>query len=159
MAVVNATQILTFAGQAVANETVTVGGKVYTWKASVTTTDGEVLIGGTVGASAQNLFDAINLTGTPGTQYGSNTTLNAQVRAKAVDATTVTVQAKLGGTIGNLIVSTETMTVGSWGAGTLAGGTGDLGLDIRNFILSSGAQMAADVLQFLREIAYDPASV
>lgn len=159
MAVVNATQTLTFAANAADAETVTVGGQVYTWETGALDASGKVLVGASAAASAQNLFDAINGTGSPGVQYHASTPLNAQVRAISVTATTVVVQAKLGGTIGNLIASTEAMANGSWGAANLAGGTGDLALDIKNFILSSGAQMSSDVAQFLREIAYDPASV
>lgn len=123
---VNAVQTLTFAANAVAAETVTVGGKVYTWFAAYANTDGLVVIGATAAASAQNLFDAINNTPSAlGVTVGAVNTLNTQVRASAVTATTVVVQSKIGGTIGNLIVSTEAMTQGSWGAGNLAGGTGD----------------------------------
>lgn len=123
---VNATQTLTFAANAVAAETVTVGGKVYTWQAAYANTDGLVVVGATAAASAQNLFDAINNTPSAlGVTVGAVNTPNTQVRASAVTATTVVVQSKIGGTIGNLIVSTETMTQGSFGAGNLAGGTGD----------------------------------
>lgn len=122
----NAVQTLTFAANAIAAETVTVGGKVYTWFAAYANTDGLVVVGATAAASAQNLYDAINNTPAAlGVTVGAVNTLNAQVRASAVTATTVVVQAKIGGTIGNLVVSTETMTQGSWGAATLAGGTGD----------------------------------
>lgn len=123
---VNAVQTLTLAGNAVAAETVTVGGKVYTWAAAYANTDGLVVVGASAAASAQNLFDAINNTPSAlGVTVGAINALNAQVRATAVTATTVVVQSKIGGTIGNLIVSTEAMTNASWGAGTLAGGTGD----------------------------------
>ena len=159
MAVVNATQTLTLAGNAVDAETVTIGGQVYTWETGALDASGKVLVGASAAASIQNLFDAINGTGTPGTQYHASTPLNPVVRASALTATTLVVQSKLGGVIGNLIAVAEAMTQGSWGAANLAGGTGDLGLDIKNFLLSSGAQMSADVAQFLREIAYDPASV
>lgn len=159
MAVVNASGTLTFSGNAVAAETVTIGNQVYTWRASVTTTANEVLVGASAAASAQNLFDAINLTGTPGTQYGSLTTKHQQVRASAVTATTVVVQAKVGGTIGNLINTTETMTVGAFGGALLTGGTGDQAEDLRLLLLTSGAQFPSDVAQALREIVNDPASV
>ena len=123
---VNAVQTLTFAANAIAAETVTVGGKVYTWAAAYANTDGLVVVGATAAASAQNLFDAINNTPAAlGVTVGAVNTLNTQVRALSVTATTVVVQSKIGGTIGNLIGSTETMTQGSFGAATLAGGTGD----------------------------------
>lgn len=159
MAVVNASVTLTFSANAVANETVVIGDQTYTWKASVTTTANEVLVGASAAASAQNLFDAINLTGTPGTQYGSLTTKHKQVRASAVTATTVVVQSKIGGTIGNAIASTETMTQGAFGTATLTGGTGDQVEDLRVLLASSGMQIAADMQQALREIVFDPATV
>ena len=158
MAVVNASGTLTFAGQAVAAETVVVGGQTYTWRASLAAS-GDVLIGASAAASAQNLFDAINGTGTPGTQYHASTPLNSQVRASAVTATTVVVQSKIGGTIGNLIASTETMTQRSWGGATLAGGSGDQAADLKALLQSSGAQMSAQVAQALAEIVFDPATV
>lgn len=153
-----AAQTLTFAANAVAAETVTLGTQVYTWRASVTTTANEVLVGGTVAASAQNLFDAVNLTPAgSGVTYGSLTTKNAMVRASAVTATTVVFQAKAGGIIGNLVPSTETMTQGSFGAAVLAGGVGDPSLALQE-ILASG-QINSDVAQSLRELCNDPAGV
>lgn len=157
MAAVNATQTLTFSGNAVANETVVVGGVTYTWKASVTTTANEVLVGGTAAASAQNLYDAINLTGTPGTQYGSLTVKNPQVRARAVTATTVVMQSRTPGVVGNLIASTETMTNGAFGAATLTGGTGSIDDEILDLL--NNHQLTAHAAQFLRELAADPAAV
>lgn len=144
---VNATQTLTFAANAIASETVTVGGKVYTWFAAYANTDGLVVVGATAAASAQNLFDAINNTPSAlGVTVGAINTLNTQVRASAVTATTVVVQSKIGGTIGNLIVSTEAMTQGSWGAGNLAGGTGDAVAEI------SLMQPNAAILQAIRNV-------
>src|SRR6266550_4235336 len=153
-----AVKTLTFSGNAVAAETVTLGTQVYTWRASVTTTANEVLVGATAAASAQNLFDAINLTPAgSGVTYGSLTTKNAFVRASAVTATTVVVQAKAGGVIGNLITSTESMTNGAFGAAVLAGGAGDPSLAIQE-ILAAG-QVNSDVAQSLRELCNDPAAV
>lgn len=157
-AAVNASQTLTFAGNAVANETVVVGGVTYTWKAAVGATANEVLVGATAADSAQNLYDAINATASAsGVTFGSSTVVNPQVRASAVTATTVVVQAKLPGSVGNLIPSTETMTAGSWGAATLAGGSGDLAADMQTFV--SANQLNAAVDQQLREWCYAPAAV
>ena len=76
-----ATGELTFAGVGIADETITIGNKVYTLKAAPTTLANEVLIGATAAATAANLIAAINGTGTPGTQYGSLTTPHTQVSA------------------------------------------------------------------------------
>lgn len=158
MAVVNATQTLTFAGNAVAAETVVVGGVTYTWRASVTTTANEVLVGATAAASAQNLADAVNLKASgSGVVYGSLTVQNPQVRASSVTATTVVFQARTPGTEGNLIASTETMTVGSFGAGTLTGGSGAIETELRTILDSH--QLNASVVNAIRKLAFDPITV
>ncbi len=158
MAAVNATGTLTFAANAVAAETVVIGGVTYTWRASVASTANEVLVGGTAAASAQNLFDAVNVTpAQSGVTYGSATVQNPQVRASAVTATTVVFQSRTPGVVGNLIASTETMTQGSFGGATLSGGTGSIDTDIRTVL--STMQHSGEVDQALRDMAYDPASV
>ena len=50
----------------------TMGGKTYTFNTVLSTgptVEGEVLIGGTIAATVKNLYNAINHTGTPGTDY------------------------------------------------------------------------------------------
>lgn len=108
------------------NSTVTIGGKVYTFKTALTPAEGEVLINSTADAALLNLIRAINHSGTPGTDYQC-AAANAQVSA----ATSVTshaflVTALAGGTAGNAIVTTSTTSPNShmtWTGGTLAGGT------------------------------------
>lgn len=116
-----ATGTLTVTGNAVAAETVTIGTKTYTWRASVTTTANEVLVGGTASASLDNLKSIINLDGNTAV-YGSSTTVNADVRASTKTATTLFLVAKVGGTAGNSLATTETMTNASFGGATLSGG-------------------------------------
>jgi hypothetical protein len=123
---VQASGTLTAAGVFTDAQTVVVGGKTYTTQTTLTNADGNVFKGADAAAGLQNLFDAINLTGTPGTQYAAAMTLNSQVYASAVTATTLVVKAKVAGTVGNNIPSTETQTNASWGAATLTGGTGDV---------------------------------
>lgn len=77
-----------------ANDTVTIDGKAYTYKATVATTADEVLIGGSVNASIDNLIAAIRLTGTPGTDYGSDTVKHTTVFALRQFASTMTVIGK-----------------------------------------------------------------
>lgn len=120
-----ATGTLTSTGVFTDTQTVVVGGKTYTTQTSLTDTDGNVLIGADAAATLQNLLDAINLTGTAGTQYAASMTLNAEVRATANTATTLVVVAKTAGSVGNLIASTETQTNASWGAALLASGAGN----------------------------------
>lgn len=113
-------QTLTLAGNAVAAETVTIGAVTYTWRTVVASTANEVLIGATASASLDNLKSAINLDGSA--VYGSATVVHPTVRAGNKTATTLTLAAKTTGTGGNSLASTETMTQGSFGAATFAGG-------------------------------------
>lgn len=132
--VVHALGTLTSSGVAVDTQTITVGGKVYTTQTTLTNVNGNVFIGADAAATLQNLYDAINLTGTPGTQYATAMTKNDRVQATAVTATTVVVKAHVPGTAGNLIASTETQTNWAWGAATLASGAGDIGLFISELL-------------------------
>lgn len=120
-----AVAVLTLSGNAVAAETVTIGSKTYTWRASVGTTANEVLIGGTAAASLLNLKAAVNLEG--GAVYGSNTTINADATALTPTATQLRFAAKVAGTSGNSIASTEVMTNGSFGGTTFSGGAAATG--------------------------------
>lgn len=106
---------LQFTGNAVAGETVTIGAKTYTWASPVGTTDGNVLVGGSAAASALNLIRAVNLSGTAGTEYGTNTSLNSSVWAfpqrfnEDADATPSVMLRSLEQTSATF-VTTETMT-------------------------------------------------
>lgn len=75
-----------------------------------------------VATTLQNLFDAINDSGIPGTQYSTALTEHPTVRATAKSTADLYVTAKAYGTAGNAIVTTETCANASWGGGTLAGG-------------------------------------
>jgi hypothetical protein len=106
-----------------AGETVTIGFKVYTFRTSLVA-EGDVLIGGSADASLLNLINAINHTGTPGTDYmcaGANVQVSAAV---SVTAHAFAVTALVAGLAGNSIVSTETSAHLAWGAATLASGAG-----------------------------------
>lgn len=117
---------LTLADVAIANETVTIGTTVYTWKAAPTTVAFEVKVGATAAACVTNLVAAINLGSGAGSLYGSLTTVHPTCRAWDGAGDTVTVQtnsATILTAVGTLIATTETMTNGSFGATTLADGT------------------------------------
>ncbi len=116
-----AVQTLTTTGNAVADETVTIGAVVYTWKA-VAASANQVKVGATASESLDNLVAAINAGAGLGTLYGSGTVVHPTVTATKASASTVTITAKTKGTGGNALVSTETMTNATFGAGTLAGG-------------------------------------
>lgn len=105
-------------------ETVTIGGKVYTFQTPLTNVDGNVDIGADLTASLLNLRNAINAAGgVAGTDYAAATTAHPTVEATASNATTLTVRALLGGTAGNAITTVESSANSSFGGGTLAGGT------------------------------------
>jgi hypothetical protein len=123
-----ATVTLTLTAVPLAAETVTLGSKTYTWRATVAATANEVLIGGTAAISLDNLKSAVNLDGNTAV-YGSSTTINADIRAGAKTATTILFIAKVGGTGGNSLASTETIvTGGAFGGATLSGGAAGSGL-------------------------------
>lgn len=104
------------------NDTVVIGSKTYTFKTTLTPTEGEVLIGADADASLLNLIRAINHSGTPDTDYkcaAANTQVSA---ATAVTSHAFAVTALTAGSAGNAIATTETSSHLSWGASTLTGG-------------------------------------
>jgi hypothetical protein len=143
MAAVRAVGTYTDAGVADA-ETVVIGGKTYTWKTTLTDTDGFVTIGGSNTIALANLRKAINLTGVAGTDYATSATIHPSVKATSSDASTLVVQAKVPGVEGNFIATTETGASASWGAATLAGGTGSVETDIDAIL--AACQVNADIL-------------
>ena len=122
-AVSSATTVLTSNGTNVSNnDTVTLGSKTYTFKTSLTPTEGEVLIGGNAAASLLNLIRAVNHTGTPDTDYKcatANTTVSA---ASAVSSNTVTFTARTAGLTGDALASTEAAATLSFPYTTFSGG-------------------------------------
>lgn len=118
----SAAGVLTFTGLAIADEIVTIGTTVYTWKASPSAAF-EVDIGGSAAACVTNLVAAINLSGTEGVEYGAGTTVHPDVSAADGAGDTVEVTAKAPGSPGNGIVTTTDLTNASWGAATTAGGS------------------------------------
>ena len=103
------------------NDTVSIGGQIYTFKTSLTaaTTANEVLIGTDAEASAANLAAAINKGTGGGTKYGSSTVKNAWAIASiGTTTTTVSLTASISGAAGNniaLSASAATATAFSGG--------------------------------------------
>jgi hypothetical protein len=149
-ALVQALGSLTFSGVGTDTQTVVINGKTYTTQTVLTNVDGNVLIGANAAATLQNLFDAINLTGTPGTQYAAAMTIHPDVYAFSVSATVLVVKSKVPGAIGNLIPTTETQTNAAWGGATLAGGSGSINTALGELLTTE--QMNASVSQNLREL-------
>ena len=118
-----ATETLTLTATPADTKTVVIDGKTYTFKTSLTDTNGFVLIGGNASASLDNLIAAINLQVGSGTEYAASTTIHSTVTALAAAGDTMLITAKTGGTAGNALTTTETLTNGSWGASTMSGGS------------------------------------
>lgn len=144
---------LTLANVIADTETVTVGGKVYTFQTVLTNVNGNVLIGANAAASLQNFYDAINLSGTPGTQYAAAMTVNTRVKAFSVSATVLVVKALTPGEVGNLIATTETLAGASnaWGAAVLASGAGNVNDFIVSMISMTG-NINSEVLSELKKL-------
>lgn len=125
-AAVAATGTLTLTGNAVAAETVTVGGVTYTFVSALVAAY-DVLIGAAATNTIDNLIAAINQAAGEGSTYGTGTVAHPTVGAAAGAGDTMTVTADTAGSAGNSIGTTSVMSAGSWGASTLAGGTDDDG--------------------------------
>lgn len=120
----SATGTLTSTGVAPSDgDTVTIDTTIYTYKTTLTGAAYEVLIGASAAAALDNLKSAINATAGAGTTYGTGTAAHPTVYAITNTNTTQVVVAKLGGTAGNSIATTETSGQLSWGGGTLSGGS------------------------------------
>jgi len=113
---VAATKALTFTGQPSADETVTIGGQVYTFKTTLAAAN-DVKIGTDVEASRDNLVAAINKGAGEGTTYGTGTVANAYVTATATSTDKVTATAKTAGAAGDDIVVDTDVTGASWADG------------------------------------------
>ena len=87
-----------------------------------------VKIGITDAVSLQNLYNAINAAGEPGVDYSTNLLdAHPEVVASRLSTADLYVLARVAGTLGNAIVTTETGANMAWGSGTLInGGTNQL---------------------------------
>jgi len=122
---------LTAAGAIVDNDVVRMGSMYYKFTSGAVDTGTPTGLVGTpwlvaLGASnteaIENLSEAIGDTGTSGTTYSSNLTGNTEVILSSFTTTTLVIEARLPGSDGNAIITTETGANISWGAGTLAAG-------------------------------------
>lgn len=120
---------LAMATKPIANDTLTIGTKVYTFQDTLSDTDGHVYIGSTVADSQANLVHAINLNGgTVGVDYATSTTKHPYVTASEFVANVLTLTAKSAGTDGNSLAATETLTAAGnvFSAATFTGGRDDV---------------------------------
>lgn len=119
---INATETLTLTGQPLNTETVTIGATTYTFLTVFVDAANNVLIGATTQDSLDNLSAAVRLDVGAGVTYGAATVQNLEAFLTDLPGTLVLATARTPGTPGNTVVSTETLTNGSWGAATLSGG-------------------------------------
>lgn len=120
------TLTVTAGAQPADTNTVTVNGQVYTFKTVLAATPNQVKIGIDAPASLQNLADAINATPEfEGITYGIGTVANAAVFANSPSITALQAVARVGGTGGNAVTTTEAVAGWAWSGGTLSGGAAD----------------------------------
>lgn len=117
----HAARTLTFAANATATKTVTIGTRVYTFVAALTAAN-QVLIGASASATLDNLIAAINAAAGAGTTYGTGTAAHVLGTAAAGAGDTLIFTATAISSSGNSIPVGTTVTSAGWGGGTLTGG-------------------------------------
>jgi len=122
--------LLTITANPLDTETVTLNGVVYTFKATMTAAY-DVQIGANMEESLENLQAAVNANpDLVNVAYYVGTVANPFMRANAPrlitgPAWTLGLYATVSGSAGNAYTTTETLSAGSFGAGTLTGGAAD----------------------------------
>lgn len=120
-----ATGTVTFSAAPADADTVTINGTVYTFKTSLTPTAGQVLIGATALATAQNLYAAMTGGYTSGVSYAAGTTTvpsTVNISLPSVSAV-ITFTYATTGTGGNAFTLAKSSTNIAVSAATLTGGT------------------------------------
>ena len=125
-------------------DTVTIAGKVYTFKTILGTTEGNVLIGGTAAESLDNLKLAVNSTGVTAEQYCA--TFHPLVEATTNTDTVQTLSARASGILGNSITLAKSASTLTISGSTLTGGTDDVGEKMRTQIASLNGQWITPTL-------------
>jgi len=126
MNLVAASGTLTASANPAAGSTVTIDGTTYTYRAALTApaVANEILIGAAAADSLHNLAAAINRWDGRGSLYSLFTNRHSSVTAAHTDgASTMAVSARVWGTVGNALATTEVSSQLSWGGATLSGGT------------------------------------
>lgn len=120
------TGVYTLSGLPLENETVSIDGVTYTFKAVILTAN-DILLGVSASACLDNLIAAINGAGGAGTTYGTGTAVHPTVTAAAGAGDTMDVTAKTAGASSSLIETSDMLTNGFWTTPTLVGGVDDNG--------------------------------
>lgn len=143
------------------NATITIGSITYTVVTELaeglglTAVPYEVLWVTSEAVFLDNLKLAINGNGVPGTEYGTGTLAHPDVKATTNANDSQVVEARLTGTGGNSIATTETLGNYAWGAATLASGTGGEGRVVCNTITFSAVATTGEREIDFGELAFD----
>lgn len=114
----------TLASNVVDGDTVTIDGVVYTWETGALDAAYKVKVSAVdASGSLDNLIAAINGDAGSGTLYAAGTAAHPTVSAAAGAGDTMIATARVAGSAGNAIATTEVSTHSSWGAGVLASGS------------------------------------
>ena len=111
--VIAAQGTLTMDTQPTDTDTYTVGSKTYTFQDVLTDVDGNVDIGGSLPQAKLNLVAAMDLSGVAGTDYALSMTANTDIDIAAFVSDDAVLTAKVAGSAGNAIATTETFTAGT----------------------------------------------
>lgn len=134
-------------------ETVTVGAQTYVLKSPFVNAANNIDASGTTAATLDNLKRAINGDGVAGVNYGTGTGVNASAYATST-ATTLDLMAKVGGTAGNSVATTETAANASFGGAVLSGGVAtNVSILTRTAELPSNTTLAIGVVTSLGTVA------
>ena len=119
-------------------ETVVIGAKTYTFQTTLTDVNGNVqIVAGNIDATVENLVRAINLTGTPGTDYATSMTKNTDVTAVKSTNNILKISAIDSGTRSNGLALSATTTDG-WTQVALEGGQNFRGSPAKGELTFSG---------------------
>ena len=114
---------LTATGNCGNGDTVTLGSRVYTMRTGTATLlPNEIRVGAAATDSLDNIKAAVNGGSNEGVTFGLGTLPHADILAGNKNATTIKFFARVAGTAGNSLASTETLNNMSFGAATLTGG-------------------------------------
>lgn len=135
-------------GVATAGATFTVGGDSYYFTTELSETvlgasgavTNEILWVTNDATALDNMKKAINGSGTEGTDYSTGTNARTDVTATTNTNTTQVIEAKVFGTLGNEITTTETISGSAWTSTTLTGGTNAARLMCNTITFASGSQ-------------------
>lgn len=163
--VTDARIVMTFSGQPVNTQTVTIDGKTYTWKTVLSGAADEIFIGVDAAACASNLRDAINdVSANEGTTYGTGTVAHTTVTA-SLSGSQVTVTSLTAGVAGNGFTITNSLsnvtldtTSARYGGYIMRSGKTPHGLEMKLWVRWAGTFGAFPVAELI-PMSVDEATV